>query len=376
MRYLLYILMLGLFLNISDLNSFPLDSIKINNNIEIKNHSKSVYTNKIKTYSSYVKLYRDSLNYTILELDSANGFYNLYREDSTFIYNIRDKNYKKFPSNFKETQNRISDLYWLIFKKELFHIDTTSKDSNLIINHKLSYDNKNSLVNFKGSVESKINKLTAVISLTVNLVNYDTLDFKFYLLESGDTIDVLTSHSTFIDASNDIEIFKSIDNFYNMNRFNYSLDTSKIQRSSYLEYKINDSLDINFDLIGISDNDSDFTNLFKENDHLAIYTWGTWCGPCISNQKLMKQFSNTFNKFPFISIIYEKRKVDKIELKEYLNRKLIEYPVYLSDDFIEVNKLNIFPAFIILNKEGIIKEIKYGTENFEDFLKQILYGFN
>lgn len=105
-----------------------------------------------------------------------------------------------------------------------------------------------------------------------------------------------------------------------------------------------------------------------KNDYAIIYTWGTWCGPCIFNTDNVKKFNNDYNSPGFFTLIHEHGRATLEQKKKYVERKKVPYPVYTNEEFVKSNNLYSFPTFLVLNKEGIIIDIKEGTSKDGEYL--------
>lgn len=362
LKFIIYAVLMMLISSATYSNVSVLDSLNINNKIKVLSIHKSVYTGIPDTTVLFAGIYEDKMSrFNLLIFNPDSSFYQLYTEDSLFFYDREKETYKSREYDFKRYQELASDIYWLFYEKRLMYLDSSNfkKGYNIRIEEKCdSIGNKYLLGNLKS-----LNEDTELeVRIKVKEQKSDTLYFNFQFLESGETLDNLTSNRIFIN-DNHSPIFDSLDKFYLFERFYYFSDSSKsFKKSITKELYVGDELLIDFTFLGLNSKDINLNEYFKKNNYIAIYTWGTWCSPCISNRPNVVKFNNLFNSFTFITLAYEFGRASESEMNSYIKRNKLNFSVLFSDLFIESNNLKLFPALIVIDKFGVINDIYYGFQ--------------
>lgn len=95
-----------------------------------------------------------------------------------------------------------------------------------------------------------------------------------------------------------------------------------------------------------------------------INFWFTSCAPCISEMPILNKIQKKYNSdFNFISITYEKQK----DVEKFLNKRDFNFKhLANAKDFINDMGINTYPLNFFLDKNGIVKEVKYGIPKMKD----------
>src|SRR5690606_27970963 len=92
--------------------------------------------------------------------------------------------------------------------------------------------------------------------------------------------------------------------------------------------------------------------------------WFTSCAPCIAEMPVLNKIKNEYSSdFNFIALTYEaKENINKfLEKHEFNFNHIVE-----AKDFIDEMKINTYPLNFFLDKNGIVKEVRYGIPKIKD----------
>ncbi len=355
-----------------------LDSINLGDKIEILNLKKSVYTGEIDTNIIYLRLFEnpnaDKPNMLVKGLEYANNYVYIIK-DSMYIYSDSTMEYIKNKTNIFEFDNEFTVFdYYLIRKINPFtalqnyrtNIQLKSNTEVRPISNEIYHHYQ-----FKHS-----NGFESAVELYIDTKDFDKFEYVSYLIENGDSLDQLYQHFIFRKSKDNI-IFEEMDRFYVEDYLKYSeAIITPLPIDKPKKIAIDDTINLDYTLIGLNRSDINLREYFKENEFLFVYTWGTWCAPCLSNIENIKKFNNEFKSNGFVTIMYEKGKATKQEMQTYLNRKKTTYPVYSNFNFVKYNNFYSFPAFAVINKNGVVVDLILGGSD-EVFLYQsILDKYN
>ncbi|WCM41920.1 TlpA family protein disulfide reductase [Flavobacterium sp. CBA20B-1] len=92
--------------------------------------------------------------------------------------------------------------------------------------------------------------------------------------------------------------------------------------------------------------------------------WFTSCAPCIAEMPVLNKIKNEYSTdFNFIALTYEtKEKVNSFLEKHKFNFNHIAE----AKSFIEEMEVNVYPLNFFLDKNGIVKEVRYGIPKIKD----------
>lgn len=198
----------------------------------------------------------------------------------------------------------------------------------------------------------------ALRKIILNTEHFDKMEYFFEDVENGETIDQFTYHYIYL-KSDPLPIFKQMEDVYYNEFKSYNEKEIETQKKKK-DLAIGDKLNLNYNLVGINRKDIYLKEYFKQNDFLIIYTWGTWCGPCIANTKNVEKFYEECKKTKFITLMCEKGKADFSKKKSYTDRKNISYPVYSNEDFVKDNNFSVYPILAVIDKYGTVIDMVIG----------------
>lgn len=357
MKYILTIFILFSF-NIYSSELIGLDSLQFGNKIKILTLTENDSTKNIDTSTTYLKIYKNK-NTLKPDLSIFNTDYQehirIISQDTSYFYFIDTNVFNKRKTSEFYTNSEIGIFYAFIYlKKNMFnsfydfskHIKLTTiseilPDSNLIL-HNIE------LQNIESNSKSKI-------KLTINTDDFSKLEYFDDMLEGPNDYSISKKHYIFYNIPEQLPIFDKMDSLYYFNRKNYEFKVqTKRKRISNTNVKIGDTLNINSPFVGVNSDDFDIKEYFKNNDFLFIYTWGSWCEPCMLNSENVGNFNKEIKKGNLVTLISELHSKTIPQLKKIVKIKNIDYPVFSNDKFIMDNGLTTFPAMLKINKEGIV----------------------
>ncbi|MCI0448630.1 MAG: TlpA family protein disulfide reductase [Chlorobi bacterium] len=115
---------------------------------------------------------------------------------------------------------------------------------------------------------------------------------------------------------------------------------------------------------------------------ILLNFWATWCKPCVTEFpeliKLYKNYKDKGFELVFISLD-DKQDIDS-KLKPFLKKQSVDFLSYYSTftnaeeliDYIDKNWQGAIPSTYIYDREGNLKVSILGTQNYEQFEKEII----
>lgn len=355
-----------------------LDSLDLGNNIEIHILKKSDYTGEIDTNIVYLLLFdnpkADKPN--MLIKGSKNAPNNIYiAEDTMYVYIDSTMEYIKQKTNAFDFDNELFTFnYYLLKKQNPF---TALRNFSNKIRLKSNTEVRPELNQIYNHSEfNHSNGSVSTVDLFIDTKNFDKLEYVSIYMENNDTLDQVYNHYIF-KKSNDTNIFRELERFYVEDYLKYK----EIDISSSLKVKpkiiaIGDTVDLNYTLKGINRENLNLKEFFTKNEYLFVYTWGTWCAPCLDNVMNVERFNKELNRPGFVTVMYEKGNASEKEKQIYVDRKKPNYPVYSSFDFVKNNNFYSFPTFAVIDKNGIILDIILGGTSDSFIYQKVLDEYN
>lgn len=120
---------------------------------------------------------------------------------------------------------------------------------------------------------------------------------------------------------------------------------------------------IEYELQGLDKKESIVTDSTLKGKVILLDFWYKSCGVCIRQYPKMEAVYNHFKKNNNVAIYFVNNGIDSIEtITDFVKNKNIQIPVLIDKNSILVKKLKLdgFPAFVLIDKTGIIKEMHMG----------------
>src|SRR5262249_4365683 len=84
--------------------------------------------------------------------------------------------------------------------------------------------------------------------------------------------------------------------------------------------------------------------------------WGTWCPPCRESVPILRDLNRKYSGKPF-QLVGISSDDDEDVWKTFLQAQHMDWPDYidLSDEVLRAFKIDSFPTFIVLDKDGVVR---------------------
>jgi len=115
--------------------------------------------------------------------------------------------------------------------------------------------------------------------------------------------------------------------------------------------------------------------------------WGTWCGPCKANMKLVKPLKEKLEGRNDIVFMYLANRSPEEDWKNVIaemdltGENVVHYRLPDNQQAMIERLFNVskFPTYLLINKEGVVmdtdaKSPREGIETFKQITSMILYG--
>ncbi|EQA53746.1 TlpA family protein disulfide reductase [Leptospira kmetyi] len=104
----------------------------------------------------------------------------------------------------------------------------------------------------------------------------------------------------------------------------------------------------------------------------VVYFWATWCGVCSTNLPLVKWYSERLENSSRFSFVSVEEGENLVELERYIREKNLNFKVVPANQlFLQEWKVNAYPSFVILDRNGTIRFADSGMMNPISFFLRI-----
>ncbi|AYV56333.1 TlpA family protein disulfide reductase [Leptospira kmetyi] len=104
----------------------------------------------------------------------------------------------------------------------------------------------------------------------------------------------------------------------------------------------------------------------------VVYFWATWCGVCSTNLPLVKWYSERLENSSRFSFVSVEEGENLVELERYIREKNLNFKVVPANQlFLKEWKVNAYPSFVILDRNGTIRFADSGMMNPISFFLRI-----
>ncbi len=100
----------------------------------------------------------------------------------------------------------------------------------------------------------------------------------------------------------------------------------------------------------------------KGKDVVILDFWATWCAPCIVSLPLMADLASKYaDKGVVLYAVNDSE--DATDIKDFLSKRNLTMPVVLDPQgkIVDSFKADVLPVSILIDKEGIVRQVHYGT---------------
>ncbi|MBM9578193.1 redoxin family protein [Leptospira sp. 201903070] len=96
----------------------------------------------------------------------------------------------------------------------------------------------------------------------------------------------------------------------------------------------------------------------------VVYFWATWCGVCSTNLPLVQWYSNLLKNSDRFSFVSVEEGENPLKLTAYIQEREVKFDVVTGNSkFLNEWKVNAFPAFFILDRNGVVRFADSGMMN-------------
>ena len=127
----------------------------------------------------------------------------------------------------------------------------------------------------------------------------------------------------------------------------------------------------NFELAGIDGNWislNDFTGQV-----VLINTWATWCPPCRAEMPDLNAFYNQYKDEGFVVLALNAGEAPATAA-DFVSEFGLDFPVVVDPDYrvMDALKINTYPTSIIVDRKGVIRNIRVGVHTPETLAAEVL----
>lgn len=349
-----------------------LDSLKIHDQASITILKKDAYNAPLDTLNATIRIIerRDKeVPDILITYSNESDVVRLVSGDTIYVLNIANNSFRNYYSTELSSGRETSIYYHYLYLKRNVHYYFTTANKEVEINSKTSIKPSDEIIKYESQIDNIENGITSIHKLTIFTNNYDSLEYKAHVLKDNDTINQLSVNYIFsknIDT-NKLNIINKVYNDWKTNKFKLEQKEKNIpQKKSEL---IGKTLKTEYNFEGLNREDINLNEELSKNKFSIIYTWGTWCGPCMMNKDNITEFVSK-SEIPFYSIMFEFDNNPIKKMTKYIKINNPSYPIYRSDSFIRDNELMHFPAFLLVNSTGVILDAFDGkAENYKDYIE-------
>ncbi len=106
---------------------------------------------------------------------------------------------------------------------------------------------------------------------------------------------------------------------------------------------------------------------------VLINTWATWCPPCRAEMPDLNTFYNQFHEDGFTVLAINAGEAPAIAA-EFAQEYSLDFPVLVDPDYRVMDglKINTYPTSIIIDKKGVIRDIRVGVHSPQTLAEAVL----
>ena len=106
---------------------------------------------------------------------------------------------------------------------------------------------------------------------------------------------------------------------------------------------------------------------------VLVNAWATWCPPCKAEMPDLNDFYNQHGKEGFVVLAINAGEAPAT-VESFVREYGIDFPVLVDPDYrvLDSLKINTFPTSIIIDRDGIIRNIRVGVHTRETLASTLL----
>jgi len=106
---------------------------------------------------------------------------------------------------------------------------------------------------------------------------------------------------------------------------------------------------------------------------VLVNTWATWCPPCRAEMPDLNTFYNQFHQDGFTVLAINAGEAPAIAA-EFAQEYSLDFPVLVDPDYRVMDglKINTYPTSIIIDRQGVIRDIRVGMHSPETLAVAVL----
>lgn len=351
-----------------------LDSLDFKNQATIRIVEYNANTKEWDTSSSELIMYKsenlENLDFLLSSSESPND-YKIFSNDTINYLNIEKNQYRQGRFEALKWRGEVIVFYYYLNQRrdmdKVFLRDNKESELTSV----LKVNPEAGTIHFSSEYIRPEDESVSKTEIIISSKNYDSLHYKSQSWQYEQLYIQLSADYIFTKEI-DSEKKKKLDEiYYNWKSDKYKLMPLVSAKPRPVSELVGKVLKTDLKFEGLNRDTFNLKEQLAENGYSVLYTWGSWCGPCLENRDNLKEFV-TKSDIPLYTIMYEYDKYPEKKMKKYMEVNKPIYDVYRSDNFINDNKLTNFPKFMVVDSEGKIVEAYDGlAPNPETYLKLV-----
>lgn len=349
-----------------------LDSLNFKNQATIRIVGYNANTKGWDTTISELLMYKseniDKPDFLLTSSATPNE-YKIFSNDSLNYVNIEKNQYRQGRFEALKWRGEVIVFYYYFNQRRDMDKVFLRDNKESVLTSVLKVNPEEGTIHFSSEyIRPEIEHISKT-EIIINSKNYDNVQYKSESWRS-DKLYIQLSADYIFTKEIDSEKKKKLDEiYYNWKSDKYKLMPLVSTKPRPVSELVGKVLKTEYDFQGVNRDAFKLKEKLAENGYSVLYTWGSWCGPCMENRDNLKEFVAK-SDIPFYTIMYEYDKKPEKKIIKYMEINKPTYGVFLSDNFINDNELSSFPIFMVVDSEGKIVDAYNGlAPNSDVYLK-------